>query len=355
MPYLHALEIEHAPYRHSQPDILRFMVERFKPARKERMMMESSFAGSGISNRSSVLPDFSSRFGRQDLFDDKDEPAIEERMRIYVREGEKLIANAAKRTLESSGLAPKDVTHLVVFSCTGLVNPGFENCVMEACDLPAEVETQGIYFAGCHGAFKAIKLAKTLAQCALNDKPANVLVCGLELCTLHFIPGRTGDQIRANTIFADGCAGFMVSSDKPSGKAYSLGGVGQETIRTATPLMSWNVGSQAFFMTLSSKIDQALDKFNLTAFVNRVNPGFEGNVICHPGGKSILEAVGKQVEGAFKTGLATSYDVLSEQGNMSSISILHVLKKEMAQATHRLMALGFGPGLTIEGLHLQPC
>lgn len=353
MPYIHALEIEDAPYRHSQSDILTFMVETFRPERRERLMLENAFAGSGIEFRNSVLPDFSSFASEPMLFNSKDEPSIEQRMQVFMEEGQKMILNAARKSLSASGLRPEQITHLIVFSCTGLVNPGLENLVLEDLGLPASTDTQGIYFAGCHGAFKAMKMAKMLAQAEEVPQP-NILVCGLELCTLHFIPGRTGDQIRANTLFADGAAAFVVSREKPL-KGYRLGRFAQEIIRTETPLMSWNIGAQAFFMTLSSKIDTTLRSFNLPAFIERIVPAFKGAFICHPGGRSILQAVEDQLRDVYQSNLASSHEVLREHGNMSSITILYLLQAELQRATRQLLAIGFGPGLTVEGLHLEIC
>lgn len=353
MPYIHALEIEDAPYRHSQSDILTFMVETFRPDRRERLMLENAFAGSGIEFRNSVLPDFMPHGSEPVLFNGKDEPGIEQRMQVFMREGQKMVLNAARKSMAASGLRPEQVTHLIVFSCTGLVNPGLENLVLEDLGLPPSTDTQGIYFAGCHGAFKAMKMAKMLAQAEEVAEP-NILVCGLELCTLHFIPGRTGDQIRANTLFADGAAAFVVSREKPK-SGYRLGRFAQEIIRTQSPLMSWNIGAQAFFMTLSSKIDTTLRSFNLPAFIERIVPSFKGAFICHPGGRSILEAVEEQVRERYQADLHSSYEVLRQHGNMSSISILYILQAELERATRQLMAIGFGPGLTVEGLHLELC
>lgn len=353
MPYIHALEIQDAPYRHSQNDILSFMVETFRPERRERLMLENAFAGSGIEFRNSVLPDFTPHVAEPFLFTGKDEPSIEDRMSVFIREGQKMILNAARRSLAASGLRPEQITHLIVFSCTGLVNPGLENQILEDLELPTTTDTQGIYFAGCHGAFKAIKLAKMLAQADEVADP-HILVCGLELCTLHFIPGRTGDQIRANTLFADGAAAFVVSSKKP-GLGFKLGRFAQEIIRTQAPLMSWNIGAHAFFMTLSSRIDTTLRSFSLRGFVEQIAPGFQGGFVCHPGGRSILEAVEEQVQESYHTDLTSSYEVLRRQGNMSSISILYILKDELQRVSRPIMAIGFGPGLTVEGLHLEPC
>jgi predicted naringenin-chalcone synthase len=71
----------------------------------------------------------------------------------------------------------------------------------------------------------------------------------------------------------------------------------------------------------------------------------------HPGGKRILEAVHNSLQ--FTNGqLQNCYNVLSESGNMSSPTILFVLKqiKESLDKDKRSNIFGaaFGPGLTME-------
>jgi predicted naringenin-chalcone synthase len=69
----------------------------------------------------------------------------------------------------------------------------------------------------------------------------------------------------------------------------------------------------------------------------------------HPGGKRILEAIHKSLH--FTNGqLKASYDVLEEVGNLSSATILFVLKKMLQEkkSIKKLFGAAFGPGLTVE-------
>ncbi len=352
MAFIHGLTLVEPPYKHRQDAILSFMLKHFAASSKESRMLASAFAGSGIDTRFSILPDFSAGMGAPQLFIGAHLPNISARMALYKLWAARLMAEAAQRTIEKARITAQAITHLVTFSCTGLSNPGVENTLLKTCGLAATVETHFINFAGCHGAFKAIKLAKSLARSYEGN--ARILVCGVELCTLHFMPGTTGDQIRANTIFSDGCAGFIVSSEAPSDQpAYAIESHQQAAITDAEDLMSWNIGESAFFMTLSSKIDQALKGFNLPQFVGKFSRSSQAKVACHPGGKSILDCVRQQLDHCEDTSLAGSYKVLKNFGNMSSISILKVLEDEFRLQTQHLTAIGFGPGLTVEGLALQ--
>jgi predicted naringenin-chalcone synthase len=75
----------------------------------------------------------------------------------------------------------------------------------------------------------------------------------------------------------------------------------------------------------------------------------------HPGGRKILEVIEKTLQ--LPSGkLDHSYQVLKEYGNMSSPTLLFVLKKIMQQMTgpqttskdSNVFAAAFGPGLTME-------
>jgi predicted naringenin-chalcone synthase len=71
----------------------------------------------------------------------------------------------------------------------------------------------------------------------------------------------------------------------------------------------------------------------------------------HPGGKKILEAVHNSL--GFENGqLQHSYDILRDYGNLSSATILFVLKRIMSELTsnkqEKIFGAAFGPGLTME-------
>ena len=75
----------------------------------------------------------------------------------------------------------------------------------------------------------------------------------------------------------------------------------------------------------------------------------------HPGGKKILEAVHKSLPHP-NGQLEPCYEVLKQYGNMSSPTILFVLKKIMQavfaggekQQKEKVYGAAFGPGLTLE-------
>jgi predicted naringenin-chalcone synthase len=114
-------------------------------------------------------------------------------------------------------------------------------------------------------------------------------------------------------------------------------------------------------MTLSGYVADLIEEDFETLVSGALSPlGLTKNDIdhwcIHPGGKKILEAVHKSL--GFSNGqLQTSYKVLEEYGNMSSSTILFVLKNIMKsqdlKKNDRVFGAAFGPGLTLETFILK--
>ncbi|EMR04189.1 Alpha-pyrone synthesis polyketide synthase-like Pks18 [Cesiribacter andamanensis AMV16] len=77
----------------------------------------------------------------------------------------------------------------------------------------------------------------------------------------------------------------------------------------------------------------------------------------HPGGRRILEAT-EQALGLQREDNRFSYAVLQEYGNMSSATVLFVLKALWQEAGKKenntpIISFAFGPGLTLESMLLR--
>jgi len=121
--------------------------------------------------------------------------------------------------------------------------------------------------------------------------------------------------------------------------------------------MAWTIGDTGFNMVLSSYIPDILSN-NLEKFLRPVLGKFQltqSNIdrwAIHPGGRAILDRLEKQLE-LDEDSLRFSRKVLSEFGNMSSATILYVLKEILEDRIEpekklNVFAMAFGPGITIE-------
>jgi alpha-pyrone synthase len=79
----------------------------------------------------------------------------------------------------------------------------------------------------------------------------------------------------------------------------------------------------------------------------------------HPGGRKILEAIEKAL-GLTPHDNRLAYQVLRDYGNMSSATVLFVLRELLATLTPadagaKVLSCAFGPGLTLEARLLEVC
>jgi alpha-pyrone synthase len=276
----------------------------------------------------------------------KNFPATAGRMRIYEQEAFRLAASAVER-LDIGGIA-QDITHIVITSCTGFSAPGLDLQLVKRFGLNPSIERTIVGFMGCYAAINGLKLAHHIVR---SEPKAKVLLISVELCTLHFQETEDLEQILMFLLFADGCAAALISAE-PAGLA--LTSFRAEVIPDTDSLMSWHIRDMGFDMVLSGDVPRSVFRA-LTAGSGRILGGKTPEDIAmwavHPGGRTVLDAV----EAAFtlpSTALKHSRDVLRAFGNMSSATVLFVLKRfldDQRRGQHGC-AMSFGPGLTAETL-----
>ncbi|QDT74591.1 type III polyketide synthase [Lacipirellula limnantheis] len=285
-------------------------------------------------------------------------PSTAERMVRYEQSAGRLAAAASARAVNESGLLPERITHLVTATCTGFSAPGFDLGLIDALSLSRGVQRTQVGFMGCHAGLNALRVAQAYCRADAN---ARVLVCATELCSLHFQYSDDPQTIVSNALFADGAAAAVIAPDRS--RAASGDGCDRPDWRLAdhaslvlpdsADLMSWRIGDNGFAMTLSPRLPDLIAE-ELAPWVDGwlANHGLRrsdvGSWAIHPGGRRILAAAAASLE-LTADQMAPSEQVLREYGNMSSPTVLFILR-ELQQRRAQLPAvmLAFGPGITIE-------
>lgn len=333
---------------------------------KQRRLARRICQNAGIDTRYSVLDDF--KPGTVDpLFktgtDGKTvEPGTRERNERFARDARRLAVEVARRALaQCPGVAPADVTHVITATCTGFFNPGPDYYIVRELSLRPATQRYALGFMGCYAALPALRMAEQFCRA---DPSAVVLIVSIELCSLHFNVGGGLDSLLANAIFADGAAAAIVSAREPleGRRAYRLDGFASALIPGAEKDMAWRLGDKGFEITLSTYVPDVIGahiRSLIEPTISAAGCGVAdiGRWAIHPGGKAILDKV--QTKLRLKPDqVQASYDILRKYGNMSSATILFVLKAilEMDPAEardERVCAIAFGPGLTVESALLH--
>ena len=305
------------------------------------------------------------------------------RMQRYLTEALPLGRTAVANALEKAGVAAEEIGLFSVVSCTGYVTPGLDIRISEELGMSADVQRLVVGHMGCYAAIPGLGAVSDYV--VSRGRPA-VLLC-IELTSLHPQPVDPGilagvptekeiEQLVAHAIFADAAsavvvvpAGYPVAGDEfgdeideaglATGLSTSAGleviDVTAKTDWSTQDLMCWDVTDLGFRMGLSAKVPDVLAAHvagvvdDLLARHGYTRDDVAGWAV-HPGGRRILDVVGKQLE-LPEGSLDASYGVLRDFGNCSSPTVMLVLERLLATTEFPsgapVVAMAFGPGLTL--------
>jgi predicted naringenin-chalcone synthase len=313
---------------------------------------------SAIDTRYSVLPDYTLNARDWQFYPATENlepfPDLETRMKWFNKTAPALSVSAIEKCIDNK-LLKEEITHLITVSCTGISAPGLDLQVMEEMDLPANIFRTSVNFMGCYAAIHGLKLADAFCN---KDKTARVLVVCTELSTLHFQRENTLDNISSSLLFGDGAAAMLITHDDNEMHGLKINNFYSEVAFKGKKDMSWQLSSSGFLMTLSGYvadlIEQDFKKLLCNALENaRLSKKDISHWCIHPGGKRILTSIEKSID-ITSDDLQHSYNVLKNYGNMSSPTILFVLKEIMDSLKNNkekeinIFGAAFGPGLTLE-------
>lgn len=339
--------------RIQQTAVRDFFASQPDAGRLTKRLIGAVFDQSAIESRYSVIGELG---GGRTLFTDDDErlrsPTTGERNAIYRREAPVLYAASAREALSRAGCEASDVTHVVTASCTGFFAPGPDFLLVKDLGIPARAERYHIGFMGCAAAFPALRVATRIAD-TLPD--AVVLVVCAELCSLHIRASDDPEQIVASAVFGDGAAAAVVSSagSPTRGASLEVGPFSTTITSEGESDMDWSIGDRGFEMRLTADVPRIIGREIGTvvdAMGDDVIPDIDAWAV-HPGGRSVLDRVQDGL-GLADASMADSRAVLRDFGNMSSATILFILRRILDDDSladdARVAGLCFGPGLTVE-------
>jgi prepilin-type processing-associated H-X9-DG protein len=296
-------------------------------------------------------------YSRQTSPDDNG-PSLSARMKEYERTATPLALEACRYAISAAGIQASDVNHLVTVSCSGFTAPGTDLDLIRELQLSRTVSRTHVGFMGCHGALNGLRVARAYAAA---EPEAIVLVCAVEVCSLHHHYGWHPERLVANALFADGAAAVVGRS--VNGEVSSMGNLshtasGAAVIPNTEDLMTWRIRDNGFEMSLDAQVPDTISRTLkpwLTSWLAKHGQSIEsiGGWAVHPGGPRILAAVGESL-GLNIEALSASFAILAERGNMSSPTVLFILEELIKRKVKPpYVALGFGPGLAIEAALFQ--
>jgi len=347
------------PHILEQSETAEFMIEMLSLKDSAAQKLRKLYNNSSILKRHSVIADFKKPRGEWSFWGNQfpqSPPTIYHRNILYKKEAPELAFQAAQLALKNWGGDPKQISHVIFVSCTGMLAPGIEFQLVNALDLNRSASRLGINFMGCFGAFKGLAVAQAFAK--ENPEHRILLVC-TELCSLHLQADLNMDTLVGNSLFADGSAAAIVGCSPTTNESplWEIVQNASYALEDSLDKMSWEACDTGYVMRLSSEVPKLMST-HIHSFASALLKGKCTEQECdwaiHPGGKAILQGIEKEMNLAKEQTMA-SWSTLANYGNMSSATFLFVLDalKNQSHSKKWSLGIGFGPGLSIEGILLR--
>lgn len=356
--FLHAIATVVPKQSYTQDFALDFFLNLEERDERQQNFLKKIYAGTSIKKRHTVIDDYHKDPSEYKFYPPdkslKPEPSTKKRNDLFIQKANDLSLQAARMLFAEQHLhaGAGSVTHLITISCTGFSAPGFDFHLLQKLGLPPTTRRYHIGFMGCYAALTGLSLARDICR---SDPSSRVLMVNVELCSIHFQQKKDLDTMVANAIFADGVSAAFVSAEKDDSSAAKLylDTFQSRLLDDSENDMAWQPGDHGFDMKLSAYVPRIINR-NIHEVLNGIlsESGLSKEDIdiwaIHPGGPAIVEKITESL-GLEREDVQVSYDVLAEFGNMSSSTIMYVLKRILDDKRNGIvLALAFGPGLTVE-------
>jgi alkylresorcinol/alkylpyrone synthase len=266
----------------------------------------------------------------------------------FARFGREIAAASARRALEEAGVAATDVAGVVTNTCTGYLCPAMSSYLAEDLGLGDAVRVFDLMGMGCGGALPNW-------QCAANALAAGgpVLSVAFEVCSATLFMGPAPDLVVSNCIFGDGAAAAVLEAE-PAGSLFRILDFESGVFPQHREALRYRWQDGRLRNTLSPRVPM-IGARSVRTVAERLlaRHGLGRDDVArwavHTGGTVVLDRV-VEAFGLPKSALKASYDVFEEYGNMSSPSVLFVLRRildrEPPEPGERGLLLAFGAGFT---------
>lgn len=280
-----------------------------------------------------------------------EEHGFRERNALFLHHATELLAEAAAKALGEAGLEASDIDTIVTVCTSGIATPGLDARLMERIAFRRDVQRLPVFGLGCAGGVMGLSRAAAMAQAAPGSR---VLLLVVELCTLTFRRhDRSKSNLVATALFGDGAAAAVITCVDGDGAAEAprLGPWGEHTWPDSLDVMGWDIQDDGLKVVFSRDIPTLVREDVRTivdTFLARHGLGL-GDIdefVCHPGGAKVIDALEDCFE-LQRGDLVHARQTLRDHGNMSSVTVLFVLKAALeARAGGRRLLTTLGPGFT---------
>jgi predicted naringenin-chalcone synthase len=265
-----------------------------------------------------------------------------------------LSSQAINNALEQAGITTDDITGLVVNTCTGYICPGISTYLMEKLGLSNNIRLHDLVGSGCGGSIPNLQVCRDMIQ---GNRDEVVVSVSVEICSATFQMADDLSLIVSNALFADGASAAVLWSRPGALKLIASASRCDTEYREDIRYIYRNG-------QLHNQLSLQLSEFASKTVASVVNDlltsrGLKREDIkhwaFHPGGEKVINAVRDKL-GIPETKLQATRDILAGYGNMSSPTVLFVLREILSKGITPgdwCVIVAFGAGLSAHGFLLK--
>lgn len=350
MPSLSAVSKIDFPFRIAQAQVKQLAQELFTPSFPKIEKMMSAFDNTEIKTRNLCKP--VEYYSATHSFQEQNNEYIALSLEYSIK--------AIEDCLSAAKINKEDITDIIFISTTGLATPSLDALIINKMKLNQHISRTPVFGLGCAGGVAGFAKASTLAKA---NPDAVVLLVAVELCSLTFLRNDfSKSNFIGSSLFADGVAALIITGDNQKNNItseISFLAAQSKLYYDSLDVMGWEFLDKGFKVLFSQDIPTIIEKniYNdVSSFLEKHQltiPDIK-NFIFHPGGKKILTAYNEalKAEGDF---LKNTREVMNDNGNMSSATVLYVLERFVTRGFEDGYGLmvSMGPGFSCEMVLLQ--
>lgn len=350
MPSLAAISKIDFPYKVEQQKVKEGARTLFAPSFPQVERMMSAFDNTEIKTRNMCKP--LEYYTTLHSFEDQNSE--------YIRLSLEYSIQAIEECISSAQINKDEITDLIFISTTGLSTPSLDALIINKMRLNQNINRMAVFGLGCAGGVAGFSKANILA---IANPDAVVLLIAVELCSLTFLRNDfSKSNFIGSSLFADGVAACVITGDNHTNKTkndFTFLATQSKLYYDSLDVMGWEFLNSGFKVLFSSDIPTIIAQNinnDVTSFLEKHHLRISDirNFIFHPGGKKVLTAYEEalSVEGDF---LKNTREVMNDNGNMSSTTVLYVLERFFSQGFENGYGLmvSMGPGFSCEMVLLQ--
>jgi predicted naringenin-chalcone synthase len=278
----------------------------------------------------------------------------DERSARFTKWAVSLAVSSAEKAMQSAGIAPGDVSALIVNTCTGYICPGIATYCLEPLRLGLDTLAFDMVGSGCGGALPNLMMGAALLE---RGARGSVLCIAVEICTATFQMGDDPSLLISNAIFGDGAAAAILSGE-PHG--LRLRASASRFLPQNRDDVRYVYKNGQLHNRLTARLPEVICRhvpLFLRDFLLRQESSIEqiDSWALHPGGDKMIVGLVQELS-LSDAKIAPTRSIMKEYGNMSSPTVLFILERIMREPhgeDELCLAAAYGAGLSMHACLLQ--